>query len=130
MLNRDHIRRVFAAPKKKRHSSKPRRPLTTKQKEEVLKKTGGRCHLCGSRLNDDWHVDHLKPHSHGGKCFVKNCLPICVECNGLKWSYKPEVIRLMLHFGRVAKKEIRGGNPTRKPTPLGEQLIRRLMADR
>jgi len=76
---------------------------------------------CGDSLNGRWQVGHVKPYRHGGQCTVKNCLPICVECNRLRWSYSPNVLRFMLLSGRYAKQEIRGEN--RRPTELGERLI-------
>ena len=59
--------------------------------------------------------------SKGGQCSVNNCLPICTECNRLRWSYSPRLLRLMLLFGRYAKQKIRGKNG--RDTELGERLI-------
>lgn len=111
------IRRIFAKPPRTANN-RPRRTLGPKERAEVRGKTGGTCHTCGGRLDGGWQVDHVMPHQLGGECTVENCLPICVECNGLRWSYQPEVLRLMMRFGRYAKQEIR------HRTKLGEQLIR------
>ena len=88
---------------------------------EVAKKTADNCHMCGEALGDGWQIGHIQPYRLGGQCSVENCLPICAECNRLRWSYEPRVLRFMLQFGRYAKQEIRGRNGT--PTELGEQLI-------
>jgi hypothetical protein len=63
----------------------------------------------------------VKAHRRGGESTVKNCLPICAECNRLRWIFRPDVIRLILEFGRYAKQAIRGRGG--KPTDLGEALI-------
>ena len=48
---------------------------------------------------------------------MKNYLPICKECNRLRWFHSPEVIRLIMRLGIYAKLEIR------HETELGEQLV-------
>ena len=111
------IRRIFAKVQSP-SPGKPRRSLTRKERDEVQKKTAGTCHFCGAQLNGSWQADHVIAHLFGGECTVENCLPICVECNRLRWSYPPEVLRLMLRFGRYAKQEIRHW------TKLGDQLVR------
>ena len=78
--------------------------------------------MCGDSLKKSWQIGHVKPHQRGGQCTVMNCLPICAECNRLRWSYSPEVLRFMLLFGRYSKQAIRGRNG--KPTALGEELIK------
>lgn len=67
--------------------------LTRKQRLDVLKKTAGTCHVCGVNLGARWHADHVVPHLHGGQTTVQNCLPICVMCNRLRWSYPPDGCR-------------------------------------
>jgi hypothetical protein len=57
------------------------------------------------------------PHKLGGHAKVENYLPGCKECNRLRWSYTPEVIRLIMRLGVYAKNEIR------HDTGLGDQLI-------
>ena len=114
------IRRIFAKPQSLL-PGKARRSLTQKERLEVQKKTSSTCHFCGGKLNRRWQADHVIAHLFGGECSVENCLPICIECNRLRWSYPPEVLRLMLRFGRYAKQEIRHG------TKLGDQLVRLAM---
>lgn len=64
-----------------------------------------------------WQADHVVPHKLGGEARLDNYLPICKECNRLRWSYSPEVIRLIMRLGTYAKHEIR------HDTELGKQLI-------
>ena len=66
----EHLRRLRA----KRVASKlsvrtaglTRLALSPKQREAVLKKTAGRCHVCGGSIEDTWCADHVFAHSHGG----------------------------------------------------------------
>jgi hypothetical protein len=57
------------------------------------------------------------PRSFGGRPSFDNYLPICLECNGIRWSYPPRMIRLMLRFGILVKGEIR------HKRNLGDSLI-------
>jgi hypothetical protein len=46
------------------------------QRRIVYKKTGGRCHLCGGKLNGkDFAADHVLSHKAGGKSGIENFLP-------------------------------------------------------
>lgn len=92
--------------------------LTPSLRKEVWAKTRGTCHVCGGRAGRRWQADHVVPHQLGGKRSADNYLPICRECNGLRWSHRPKVIRLIIRMGVYAKREIRHA------TPLGEQMIR------
>lgn len=49
---------------------------------------------------------------------MDNYLPICRECNGLRRSYSPAVLRLILRLGTYAKNEIR------HETDSGDEIIR------
>jgi hypothetical protein len=110
------IRRVFM--KSGRPGAKIQRvKLSSERRRAVRAKTGGSCHVCGGRLGKDWQVDHVVPHKRGGVAHESNYLPACRQCNRLRWGYRPEVIRLMLRFGRCAKQEIRHRRP------LGDNLI-------
>jgi 5-methylcytosine-specific restriction endonuclease McrA len=40
------------------------------------------CSLCGSELTwGNFHVDHWKPHSRGGKTSLRNAKLLCISCN-------------------------------------------------
>ncbi len=112
------IREVFARDKRLASPRGTRRTLTPRQRANVLAKTGGTCHVCGSAAGQGWQADHVIPHLHGGAHSLDNYLPICKECNRLRWSYRPEVLRLMLRFGVYIKREIRND------TKLGRRLIK------
>jgi hypothetical protein len=44
-----------------------RASLTKKQRESVLSKTAGRCHVCGIELEtNNFQADHVKSHISGG----------------------------------------------------------------
>ena len=43
-----------------------RSALTKKQRDVVLEKTDGHCHICGIKLGREWQADHVNPHSAGG----------------------------------------------------------------
>ena len=128
MMTEAQIRDIF----RKKTSGKPAKStgpvvgirkarVTRNQREAVAKKTGGACHVCGGTLDKKWQVDHVVPHKRGGASRESNYLPACSECNRLRWGYRPEVIRLMIRFGRQAKQEIRHGRR------LGDDLITRTL---
>ena len=73
--------------------------------------------MCGGRVGKHWQADHVVPHRRGGLATLENYLPICKECNRLRWFHAPEVIRLILRLGIYAKLEIR------RETELGERLV-------
>jgi 5-methylcytosine-specific restriction endonuclease McrA len=112
------IREVFARPKPRATETGTRRSLTPRQRAHVFAKTAGTCHVCGGEAGKGWQADHVIPHQHGGAHSLDNYLPICKECNRLRWSYRPEVLRLMLRLGVYIKHEIR------HDTKLGRRLIK------
>ena len=116
-MNAAGIRRVF----KKRKAKLPktdRQRVTGRARVLVRRKTGGKCHFCGGSLGGRWQADHVVPLRLGGKNKASNYLPICAECNRLRWAYRPAVVRLALRFGLYAKQEIRNR------TALGELLLK------
>lgn len=114
------IRRIFAKPPRAPHAVRGSK-LTVRQRTAVLAKTAGTCHVCGGLSGTASQADHVIPHERGGTDTLENYLPICRECNRLRWSYGPEVLRMILRFGILAKHEIR------HDTKLGGQLLRRAM---
>lgn len=115
-MKHHHIRRICARPDRS-FKPGPRSALTAADRVNVRRKTGGTCHVCGGPLGARWQADHVVPHKLGGQATIENYLPICKECNRLRWSHSPEVIRLILRLGVYAKNEIR------HETELGERLI-------
>jgi len=47
----------------------------------VFKRDGGRCHLCGKRVEKAWHLDHIIPIALGGAHEYRNVAVACVHCN-------------------------------------------------
>ena len=50
---------------------------------------GGFCRLCGERLSQNFHADHVVPFSKGGPTTVSNGQALCPRCNlskGKKWN--------------------------------------------
>lgn len=120
-MTEQEIRNVLARRPRLKNESR-RRSLSKKARVQILAKTAGTCHVCVGTVDDRWQADHIVPHSHGGSKEIENFLPICGECNRLRWSYPPDVIRLILRLGIFAKHEIRSN------TPLGRDLTRRAAA--
>ena len=52
---------------------------------EVLKRSGGRCELCGiSKDERALDVDHILPRKHGGMDVIENFQALCWQCNANK----------------------------------------------
>ena len=81
------------AEKKSRHS------LTATERNTVLQKTGGRCHICGGEILDRWAADHILAHINGGAHSIDNFLPAHVMCNAAKWFYGMEEFQWILKMG-------------------------------
>ncbi|CAN5276732.1 hypothetical protein BH20BAC1_BH20BAC1_25920 [soil metagenome] len=84
-----------------------RSALSRKQRQEVLAKTDGRCHVCGIELLlNNFHADHVKSHITGGLHAENNYLPSCSTCNNLRWHYSPEEIQVIMKLGRWLKTKL------------------------
>ncbi|MDE3185006.1 MAG: HNH endonuclease [Bacteroidota bacterium] len=84
-----------------------RKALTKKQREAVLAKTDGRCHMCGIEIDiNNFHADHVKSHITGGVHEANNYLPSCSTCNNLRWHYSSEEIQIILKLGRWLKTRV------------------------
>jgi len=115
-MTAEEIRRLCARPRKSSVAA-ARTRLCQKDRERIAHKTARTCHVCGGALGAKWQADHVVPHTLGGKATLDNYLPICKECNRLRWFYSPDVIRLIMRLGTYAKNEIR------HRTTLGEELL-------
>ena len=77
-----------------------RESLSPRERDVVLAKTGGQCHLCGGQIEDDkWKADHVFSHALGGQHSPDNYLPAHSLCNGYRWFYKPEEFQWILKLG-------------------------------
>jgi hypothetical protein len=54
-------------------------------REEVLRRSNGRCSICGREI-DSLVVDHVVPRSRGGTDALDNLEAVCRSCNVLKTS--------------------------------------------
>ena len=82
-------------------SAQKRKNLTKQQRNLILSKTGGRCHICGGKIkrNEIWQADHVLSHSHGGKHSVENYLAAHAICNNYRWHYGSEEFQWILKLG-------------------------------
>ncbi len=93
-----------------------RRSLSPAERDVVLRKTGGRCHVCGGEVDGDWHADHIAAHSTGGVGAAANLLAAHSLCNGYRKRFLPEEVIYVLKLGVWAKTEIE------KLTPVGRAI--------
>jgi 5-methylcytosine-specific restriction endonuclease McrA len=97
--------------------------LTREERQAVLAKTGGLCHICGGSLNGlSWQADHVRPRSSGGVHAADNYLPAHSLCNTYRWDHLAEEFQWVLKIGVWARHEIES------ETPLGLELARRFVA--
>ena len=82
-----------------RSSKSPRSRLSRADREMVLRKTGGKCHICGGAITGRWHADHVLAHSRGGSNTSDNYLPAHAACNNYRWDYSPEEFHYILKLG-------------------------------
>jgi 5-methylcytosine-specific restriction endonuclease McrA len=101
--------------------ARKRRSLKLNERELVLSKTGGRCHICGGLVGDRWHADHILAHSAGGVNSADNYLAAHPVCNNYRWDYLPEEFQLILKLGVWARTEIEKG------TKMGKELSKKFL---
>jgi 5-methylcytosine-specific restriction endonuclease McrA len=97
-------------------SAQRRHRLDAQQRELILAKTGGNCHLCGGPAGKNWEADHVVPHMRGGSTDLSNLLPSCQECNGLRSAKSAEGIRKRFRLGVYAWPQVKA------KTGLGRKL--------
>ncbi len=86
---------------------KQRAFLTDEAKKEILRKSNHLCHICGETIEENnFHADHISPHSLSGNCTPENFLASCSYCNNYRWNYLPEEIRWILKIGVWAKTQV------------------------
>ena len=91
-----------------------RQSLSKSERQQVLSKTAGLCHICGGKVGERWHADHVLAHSGGGGHTADNYLPAHPTCNNYRWDYLPEEFELILKLGVWARTEIE------KETKIGQ----------
>lgn len=66
-----------------------KRSFTLRQRRMLAWIAGGNCQLCGKRLPQSFHADHICPFSKGGTTTVMNGQALCQACNlskGQRWN--------------------------------------------
>ena len=59
-----------------------KRSFSRKQRYQLLAISGWVCEICGVKLTkDNFHADHIKPHSMGGETSLRNGQALCMSCN-------------------------------------------------
>jgi 5-methylcytosine-specific restriction endonuclease McrA len=111
VLRRDRERR------KDESGRRPRRGLSSRDRQIVLATTGKKCHICGGAIESSWQADHVLAHSGGGHSGLDNYLPSHSLCNHYRWDYLPEEFQMILKLGVWARTQIEKG------TPLGGRIV-------
>ena len=88
-----------------------RKSLTPFERETIMKKTGGRCHICGEEIQGKWTADHVSPHAQGGSHGTKNYLPAHPICNQYRWFFGPEEFQWILKLGVWFRTQIQRKKP-------------------
>lgn len=79
--------------------SKIRGHLTQSDRDKILRKTGGRCHICSGKIKGNWQADHVLAYSVGGKPTIENYLPAHKLCNHYRWDYSASEFQYILKIG-------------------------------
>jgi len=86
--------------------------LSEADRQVVLAKTGGRCHICGGEIGEqEWEADHVLAHSGGGGNNTDNYLPAHATCNNSRWDYLPEEVQFILKLGVWARTQVETSTP-------------------
>ena len=99
--NRLKLRREQRRQGKIAGSTKRRQALTNEQRDLILSKTGGRCHICGGKIKkgENWQADHVLAHAQGGKHSIENYLAAHSICNNYRWHYGSEEFQWIMKLG-------------------------------
>ncbi|MDR3113334.1 MAG: HNH endonuclease [Endomicrobium sp.] len=83
--------------------------FTLKQKEEILKRDGYKCVMCGRGKKEgvELHVDHIKPKDLGGKATIENGQTLCSQHNFIKKNFKQTETgkKMYIRLYELAKRE-------------------------
>jgi 5-methylcytosine-specific restriction endonuclease McrA len=83
--------------------------FTAKQKDEILKRDGYKCVICGKGKKDgvELHIDHIKPKDLGGKAIIENGQTLCAQHNFIKKNLKQTETgkKMYIRLYELAKKE-------------------------
>lgn len=60
----------------------PQRLFSSEQRKKIFEMSSGSCVSCFIVLSEtNFHADHIKPHSQGGKTTLENGQALCAACN-------------------------------------------------
>jgi len=59
---------------------KRRQPIGQSTREEVLRRSSGRCAICG-RATNELQIDHIRPMARGGNDSLDNLRAVCPSCH-------------------------------------------------
>lgn len=83
--------------------------FTEEQKEQILKRDGYRCVICGRGKKEgvELHVDHIRPKYLGGKAIIENGQTLCAQHNFIKKSLKQTETgkKMFIRLYELAKRE-------------------------
>ncbi len=58
-----------------------KRWFSKRQRQILFLVAGGKCQFCGRVLSSDFHADHIRPYSKGGRTITLNGQALCPKCN-------------------------------------------------
>jgi hypothetical protein len=83
--------------------------FTAEQKEEIFKRDGYKCVVCGRGLENgvELHADHIKPRYLGGKSTIENGQTLCAQHNFIKKTMKQTETgkKMFIRLYELAKSE-------------------------
>ncbi|MCX7928999.1 MAG: HNH endonuclease [Patescibacteria group bacterium] len=83
--------------------------FTPEQKEQILKRDGYKCVICGRGYKEgvELHVDHIKPKYLGGKSTIENGQTLCAQHNFIKKTLKQTETgkKMFIRLYELAKSE-------------------------
>jgi 5-methylcytosine-specific restriction endonuclease McrA len=93
--------------------------LSKVDREVILTKTNGRCHICGGEIDGTWQADHVLAHSVGGEHAVDNYLPAHASCNNYRWDYTAAEFQEIFKLGVWSRTQVERG------TTIGREIAAR-----
>jgi len=90
-------------------SKKELEDFTPEQKEQIFKRDGYKCVICGRGPKDgvEIHADHIRPKYLGGKSTIENGQTLCSQHNFMKKTLKQTETgkKMFIRLYELAKKE-------------------------
>ncbi len=80
------VRRVQAPQSCQENQMTRRRTFTRLQRIGIFDGAGGRCHICGQKIQTGqaWETEHVVPLALGGEDYLSNLRPAHVDCHKAK----------------------------------------------